>query len=287
MTEFVLWKPLYYTSIGMFALSLILLPFSAAWSIMVVLSLVAIWSRVPGMIHWFFGKLSVTDLFTFIVAVNLGPLAGVVFGTFTMLFGKLFGPLEDPLVLFRLTLGYIIASLATPLIVHFTGPGVLAFYVWQTVSYLLYYTLVVLFFKEEIGIEVVYFPVVIGVDYFMNGFLVVLFGDTIGNMMTQGLSSGWPFIVFAGMILGFLTLAKNADRIGHWIGMHWRRFRNIEEIKEKKRVYDENHGGMAPRFKEESVPQLKNDVVVQKIDAFEHRKKKEGFFSKLLGKVAE
>ncbi len=59
MEDLVLWKPLYYTSIGMFIVSLILFPFSTKWSIITILALVTLWSRVPGFVHFIFNKLAI------------------------------------------------------------------------------------------------------------------------------------------------------------------------------------------------------------------------------------
>ena len=47
----VLWKPLYVMSIGMFILSIALLPFSMKWSVIVILALVTLWTRIPGFVH--------------------------------------------------------------------------------------------------------------------------------------------------------------------------------------------------------------------------------------------
>ena len=89
MEGFVLWKPLYYTSIAMFLLSLALLPFSSKWSIITILALVTIWSRVPGFIHFIFNKLALNDLFTLIVAANAGWLTGSLFGVFGIMFARI------------------------------------------------------------------------------------------------------------------------------------------------------------------------------------------------------
>lgn len=50
----VLWKPLYYTTIGMFILSLILLPLSSIWSLIIIFVIITLWSRIPGSVLYIF-----------------------------------------------------------------------------------------------------------------------------------------------------------------------------------------------------------------------------------------
>jgi len=89
--DLVLWKPLYYTSIVLFILSLVLFPLSSQWSIVTILILLSLWTRIPGFVHFVFNKLAMNDMFTLVVAANLGGLVGGLFGAFTMIFSKIFG----------------------------------------------------------------------------------------------------------------------------------------------------------------------------------------------------
>src|SRR3989338_3187202 len=117
----VFWKPLYYTSIGMFVLSLILFPFSPKWSIITVLALVTVWSRIPGFVHFIFNKLALNDLFALIVAANAGWLVGGLFGVFGIMFSRLFGPDEWMPYSIRASIAVFVACAAMPLILNFTG----------------------------------------------------------------------------------------------------------------------------------------------------------------------
>ncbi|MBI2543008.1 MAG: hypothetical protein HYW24_02375 [Candidatus Aenigmarchaeota archaeon] len=236
MNDVVLWKPLYYTSIAMFVLSLVLFPFSSQWSIIVILALVTLWSRIPGFVHFIFNKLALNDLFTLIIAVHAGPLVGGLFGVFGIMFARIFGPNEWLPYSIRASVAVFVAGISVPLITSFTGGlDVTALYAFEGVLYFTYYALVLLFWKEEIGLEIALLPAVIFFDFFMNAFLISVFGETLSNMMTIGLSSGWPFLIFSGVILAYVMLARNGKRIAGLLERLWSKFGSGE-----KKERDEN-----------------------------------------------
>lgn len=215
MEDLVLWKPLYYTSIGMFILSLILFPFTQNWSIIIVFALVSLWSRIPGFIHFIFNQLTLNDFFTFIIAAHVNGLVGGLFGAFNMLSGLIFGPNQWPPYIIRGSIALFIAGLSTPLIINFVGSvSLTTFFIYEGLVYAIYYALVLLFSREEIGIEITVLPAVIFFDFFMNAFLFKSFGNFLDSLVTGGISGGWPFLIFAGVILGFVLLSKNANKIG-------------------------------------------------------------------------
>lgn len=212
--DFVLWKPLYFTSIALFLLSLILFPINSQWSIIAILFLLSLWTRVPGFFHFVFNGLSMVDMFTLIVAANIGGLAGGIFGAFVMLFSKIFGPEEWFPYTIRESIALFVAGLSVPFIVISTGGlNIFALYLFQGIRYVTYSIQVVLFWREEIGLEISLLPIFIFFDFFLTGWLVSIFGQTLSDMLTKGLTSGWPFIIFSGIILGYVIFSRNANRV--------------------------------------------------------------------------
>ena len=210
----VLFKPLYYFSMVLFIAIILTYFFSPTWSVVMALSLLVIWSRVPGFAHFILNKLAVNDLFTFIVAANLGGGVGLIFGVIGTMFARIFGPYEWFPYTLRATISISFAALATPSIINYTGgANWQAFIYFEVTMYVIYYLLVILFWREEIPLEIAIIPAVIFFDFIMNNFLLQLFGSTISNMITNGLSSGWPFVILVGLMLGFWAAAKNSDKI--------------------------------------------------------------------------
>lgn len=280
----VLWKPLYFVSIGMFVLSLVLLPFSSKWSIVTILALVTLWSRVPGFVSFIFNKLALNDLFAFIVGASMGGKTGAIFGVFGILGARIFGPNEWWPYSLRASVAVFFAGLVTPLIVKFTGGiTVTALYWFEAVLYFVYYLQVVLWWREEIGLEVAILPAVIFFDFFLNAAFVKMFGNTVSNMMTHGLSSGWPFIVFSGIILGFIFISRNGDKIAPVILEYKNKF-----IFWKK---SENQGSKqkAPEMKQIEQNQFKIPKEMEKyaVSTHEELMEKKGIFERLVHSISK
>ncbi len=241
MEELVLWKPLYYTSIAIFILSLVLFPFNQTWSIVIILFLVSLWSRIPGFVHFVFNKLAMNDLFTLIVAANLGGFTGAIFGALTFIVSRIFGPNEWMPYTIRATISLFVAALATPTIIASTGGvNMVALYWFQGILYTVFYIQVLLFWREEIGIEIGLLPIVIFFDFIVTGYIADLFGQTTSDMLTKGLSSGWPFIIFSGIILIYIWISRNGDKFADFLkSMYSKTGFGKKKKDDEKDIYDE------------------------------------------------
>lgn len=296
----VLWKPLYVMSIAMFILSVVLFPVSSKWSILTVFALVTLWSRIPGFVHFTMNKLALNDLFSFIITMNLGGFAGGFFGAFSMLFSRIVGPEEWWPFTVRYSAAIFFAGIISPFIIRMAGvEGIGAYFWFEGTLYVIYYILVVLFAKEEIGLEIALLPAVFFFDFVMNAAVVRIFGGTIDNMLAHGLSSGWPVIIFAGLVLGFLALAKNGKKVAAAVEPFWNKvfvWKKLPNMKKKEQTHhsyehaSEVPNSLAPHVPEKKEPikeEKKADVVEQKVEKFESEKKKKrpGFFSSMVGKI--
>ena len=232
----VLWKPLYVMSIGMFILSIALLPFSMKWSVIVILALVALWTRIPGFVHYLFNKITMHDLFGYIVAGTVGVPIGVLFIIFAMWGARIFGPTEWTPYTIRATISGIIAVLCVPFIVSYFGGLTTMGFIWfQIIQYGVYYILIIIFYADEIMIEIMCFPGSILFDFILTVEIFGVFGSSISNMMTNGIESGWPLIIFAGIIVALIYLSKNATLFGNFIN---KQIRKMFFIERRKKVID-------------------------------------------------
>ncbi len=214
----VLWKPLYILSVGMFLLSLALLPFSMMWSVITIIALVSLWTRIPGFIHYLFNQITMHDFFGYIIAGTVGVPIGILFIIFELWVARIFGPMEWTPYTFRATISGIVAVLFVPMIVsHFGGLTTMGFIYFQIIQYVVYYILIALFYVDEIMIEIMCFPGSFFFDFILTVNLFGVFGASISDMMKNGIESGWPFIIFAGIIIALFYLSKNAMTFGNFI----------------------------------------------------------------------
>ncbi|MBI2542641.1 MAG: hypothetical protein HYW24_00425 [Candidatus Aenigmarchaeota archaeon] len=209
LEDIVLWRPLYYVSIAMYISALILLPFSFTWSIITIFALISLWSRIPGSILYIFRQLALNDFFTFIVAVNIGGFVGGLFGVFSFLFSRIFLHDEEFLTDIYESIAIFSGALLVPLIVDYVGSvNITSFLIYEGILYFIYYSIVLLFHRDWISEELVELPFGIFFDFFMNGFFIVAFGSILSDLMSKGITSGWPLFIFTSIILFFIVLAK-------------------------------------------------------------------------------
>lgn len=209
----VLWRLLYYTSIGMFILALILLPFNSILSLIIIFAIIALWSRIPGAALYIFRQLGMHDFFAFVIAVSIGGLAGGLFGLLIMLFSRIFLHDEEFLTDVYHGTSTFLAALSVPFIISLTGTTVTAFFIYEGILYFIYYAFVLLFSREWIGEEIAELPFAVFFDFFMNGFFIGVFGGILSNLMTKGITSGWPLFIFTGIILLFIILSRSGKKL--------------------------------------------------------------------------
>ncbi len=119
---------------------------------------------------------------------------------------------------FRSSFALLIAGLATPAILSFAGGiNINALFMFEAVMYVAYYALVFLFFKDEIGLEMGLLPTVVFFDFVLNAAWLGSFGSALNGLMVNGFGSGTAFIVFSGVILGFVALGRKAGEIGDYV----------------------------------------------------------------------
>jgi len=189
------------------------------------------------MVHFIFNQLSLNDFFTFVIAAHVGGLIGGLFGAFTMILGQIFGPETWPPYTIRSIIAYMIGGLSVPFILNFTGGvNITALFAFEGTVYAVYYLLVILFWREEIGLEIAILPVVIFFDFFLNAIWLNSFGVFFDKLVTGGISSGWPFLIFAALVIGFLILAKNTKKIGEFLESIWNKLGGKKEEKEENFV---------------------------------------------------
>ena len=70
--------------------------------------------------------------------------------------------------------------------------------------------------------------------FFLNAIWLNSFGVFLDKLVTGGISSGWPFLIFAGIILGFLVLAKNGKKVGTLLESIWDKLGGKKEETKKE-----------------------------------------------------
>lgn len=211
------WGALYYTSIAVLALILLLAfiePFAAT---LLSFALLALWSRIPCMTNDITKDLEVVDLFTILIAINVGRFWGGLFGLSIMLVSRLYntgesgGYSETPLYTIIDAFSLFLVGLLAPNIYSLAGNSlVYSLYFSTAFRYFLGYAELAVFVPSEFFYWLRLVVPALASAYVANTLAALLLGDYAAGLLKSGLSLPWGlvflfFIVLAtAALLGFL-----------------------------------------------------------------------------------
>ncbi|MBU0758143.1 MAG: hypothetical protein KKF44_08800, partial [Nanoarchaeota archaeon] len=123
------WRMVNLVTIATYVFIILFLPFNQTTSSILLFGLIAFWSRLPGTGtpppgEWL-TMLDVVDIFSLIVAVNIGGIQGAVFSVVINLGSRVVGSFPDWTPILKDTLAQFIACLVIPFIYNITGQNIL------------------------------------------------------------------------------------------------------------------------------------------------------------------
>lgn len=241
-------KPLYIISVLMFVISLVLIPFSTKWSILVIIALTILWTRVPGAINVFLQTLAIYPMMVFIISATIGRGTGILFLMIAMWGTRFFRPEEWVPYNIRATVSGLVAIALVPTIIGLAGGiNVMAFFFYLLIDYIVYYLEVFVLFNEEIPLELAILPSGILFEFVLGIAFFKAFGGQLSSLLLNGIQSGWPYLIFTLLILGLIALSLSAGKIGRFLSEKWdallgRKEGEVEKIEEKVHSEKENSG---------------------------------------------
>jgi hypothetical protein len=214
INQFVLWKPIKITSAIIYALILILLPFSSFWATILLFALICFWSRIPCLVSVFTKDLECIDFFTVLLAIHVGGVFGGIFGAAIMLFSRIFGPNEWYLYTIKDAIAILIGGLMTPLLFVLLDNPLYTMYCFTLIRYAVYLILTVMLEPEYLGLELGLCFSGIFVAYFSNTIMMTLFAEPLSKMLAEGVTFDITLFIFATSVVGFYYLAS---RLARWL----------------------------------------------------------------------
>ena len=187
INEIIFWKPLYAVSLIMLAMFGIAFPFSQVWAMIILFSIISLWSRVIPMSIPFAREIDVIDFFVLIIAVNIGPLPAAIFGVFNMLFSRLFSSYENIHYTLKDTFAYLVGAFVLPFTYYYTGSLLITIYVFVILRFLIRFAITLLFDRHCLGEEIAVIAGSVPIALIFNGILIALFGPMTTRMLTNGI----------------------------------------------------------------------------------------------------
>ena len=207
--EIIRFKELKYASLGLFVFSLVLIPFNTTLSAIFMFAVVGLWSRVPAFLSSFTKDSEIIDFLTVVIALNLGGLAGGLFGASMMLFSRIFAPLEYIGYTAKDSVSLFVAGNVVPIIFFITGGNLLfSMYGFTAIRYIVYIILTGIFEPEWLMMEIGYCFIGIFTAYMSNTLVVAVFGDFATNILKTGLGFNTSLFGFIFLVLFFVFFSK-------------------------------------------------------------------------------
>lgn len=213
---FILYWPLVIIiTIVLYGLILVSLPFSEVQATVFLFALISFWSRLPGVgmpsPFYVLYLIDFVDLFSLIIAINLGGYYGALFSVFGNLVSRACGifPTWWPAV-GKDTIAQFIVCLVIPYVHAITGGDILVSMIWYSIIRIaLFFPMRFLPGTTQSSPE---FLIMVagtgGALLVINAAYARLFGDFLDNLLKAGVHFNWIlFLLVTVVILGFKIYA--------------------------------------------------------------------------------
>ncbi len=209
------WGALYFTSLAFFALILLFSVLNPLLATVLSFALLALWSRIPCMTNDITKDLEVIDLFTILLAINIGRFWGGLFGFSLMLFSRFYnkgesgGYSETPLYTVSDALLLFLVGLFAPEIYALVGNSlVFSLYVSTAIRYVLGYSFLAVFFPSEFFYWFRLIIPALATAYAANTLAALVLGDYVSGLLKNGLSVPWGLALLFFVVLAVATLLR-------------------------------------------------------------------------------
>ncbi|MCB9359085.1 hypothetical protein H6503_04090 [Candidatus Woesearchaeota archaeon] len=209
------WPLIIATTAVLYVLTILALPFSPLFATIMLFSLIAFWTNLPGFCIMepirFLYMLDFVDIFTVFIAVHIGPFEAVAFTLFWNMYPRLCGAYLPWIAVFKDALLQAILALFVPLMYALTGGNIFAVVVIYSILRIPGYILISLILPHRSFPEQVFHCFAAGGSVLLiNAFYTKFFGDFFDNLLATGTFSWMLFliatvviVIFSVTVLGF------------------------------------------------------------------------------------
>ncbi len=203
------WRWVYYTSIVLYGIIIVLSLFQSSYAVMALFVLLGIWSRIPALASSFTKDIEIVDILTVSIAINLGGLTGALYGSLIILGTKAFGPREYPGYTIKESIGFFLIALIMPWVYSSLNQNL--FYtlnIFTVLRYTSYMILTAVLEPGALALEAALCIPSFCVGLFVNKLTTLFLGDFLTSTLgTMQMTFGLFFSISIG-IGAFFALSK-------------------------------------------------------------------------------
>ncbi len=240
------WPMIIITTIVLYALTIITLPFDTVTATILLFSLIGFWSRLPGLcirepVRILY-MMDFIDIFAIIIALYVGPVQGAIFALIWNIYPWICGAQHVPMLgCVKDGVTQAILCIFVPVFGAMTGGNLLAVVLIFSIIRFPLFMLISLFLPTRGLIEQI-FHVIVGATaaLFINSFYATIFGNFFTHLLQKGASFSWPLFFIATIIIflfGSIAFGVSPKSVGKGMG---KRAMTVFKKKEVKRVFHDD-----------------------------------------------
>jgi hypothetical protein len=204
------WPIIIATTLVLYVLVILAMPFNMAMSTIFLFAIIAYWSRLPGVgiPHPFYilYQADVIDIFTLIIAIHVNPFYAVAFTVFCNLGSRAAGTFPSFQGVCQDAIIQSVIALIAPLLYAITGNLVTVVGIYSVLRILGFIILgfiwplrsIPVLFLEEMGAGVAVFII--------NMFYAKMFGSFFENLLMQGVGFNWVLFLVVTILIVIILI---------------------------------------------------------------------------------
>jgi len=240
------WPIVIIVTLVLYGLIIISLPFSGTNATVFLFTLIAFWSRLPGVglptPLYILYLADLVDFFSLIIAINIGGPAGALFTIFTNLVSRACGVYPTWLAVSKDAIAQAVVCLIIPFVHVMLGGDIFVSMIAYTIlRALMFLPLRLLPVQTSFPQFLVMMASMLPIQIAINGVYAKLFGDFLDGLMKSGVKFNWILflgatvvILVAKISLFGISKSKNAWSIGAFKAIVRKTIGRKKEVEKKE-----------------------------------------------------
>ncbi len=216
MRLMLIWPIVIITTLVLYGLIILTLPFSSIYATIFLFALIAFWSRLPGVgipdPLFFLYNLDLIDIFCVIISINLGGISGAIFAFTTNTWSRVCGVYPDWLGVMKDSVFQSVLCLFLPLVYSVTGSLFMTVMFFTIGRSALFLTVGMLMPHRPLIPQMITEVKFLGWLIVINGIYVSLFGSFFDDLLKKGVQFSWSLFIFATIVIVIFYFATSRNK---------------------------------------------------------------------------
>ncbi len=244
------WPFVLVTTIVLYILIIVSFPFNRQASTVFLFLLIAYWSRLPGCgiptPFFVLYQADLVDMFSLIVAINIGGVQGAMFSIFGNFASRAAGVFPPWAGVINDAASQSVICMFIGFVHSFTGNifvTMMVYTVIRRLGFIVGYFLSAGAYGSPVYFFLILWPGATAVSLLINGFYAKYFGFFLDGILKEGVKFNWPLFLFATLLIALmwkLMIGKTSSKYLRQGELAKQMMKKITGIKKKEEEIEEN-----------------------------------------------